>query len=67
MSAWQESKARNKKDIVEEVQKEGKQFIVQRLWTSVVLRGDVLKNDSGSCAVFTEQGSNASYMTAGKE
>ena len=26
----------------------------------VVLRGDIVKGDSGSCAVFTEQGSSAS-------
>ena len=32
----------------------------------VVLRGDMVKNDSGSCAVFTEQGSSASQMTAAK-
>ena len=30
----------------------------------VVLRGDVVKDDSGSYAVFTEQGSSASQMTA---
>ena len=30
----------------------------------VVLRGDIMKDDSGSCAVFTEQGSSASQMTA---
>ena len=30
----------------------------------VVLRGDVVKDDSGSHAVFTEQGSSASQMTA---
>ena len=30
----------------------------------VVLRGDILKDDSGSYAVFTEQGSSASQMTA---
>ena len=30
----------------------------------VVLRGDIVKDDSGSCAVFTEQGSSASQMTA---
>ena len=28
----------------------------------VVLRGDIAKDDSGSCAVFTEQGSSASQM-----
>ena len=32
----------------------------------VVLRGDSVKDDSGSCAVFTEQGSSASQMTAAK-
>ena len=30
----------------------------------VVLRGDFVKDDSGSYAVFTEQGSSASQMTA---
>ena len=30
----------------------------------VVLRGDTAKDDSGSYAVFTEQGSSASHMTA---
>ena len=32
----------------------------------VVLRGDFVKDDSGSCAVFTEQGSSESQMTAAK-
>ena len=32
----------------------------------VVLRGDTVKNESGSYAVFTEQGSSASQMTAAK-
>ena len=32
----------------------------------VVLRGDSVKDDSGSCAVFTQQGSSASQMTAAK-
>ena len=32
----------------------------------VVLRGDIVKDDPGSCAVFTEQGSSASQMTAAK-
>ena len=32
----------------------------------VVLRGDIVQDDSGSCAVFTEQGSSASQMTAAK-
>ena len=32
----------------------------------VVFRGDIVKDDSGSHAVFTEQGSSASQMTAAK-
>ena len=32
----------------------------------IVLRGDIEKDDSGSYAVFTEQGSSASQMTAAK-
>ena len=32
----------------------------------VVLRGDIVKDDSGFYAVFTEQGSSASQMTAAK-
>ena len=32
----------------------------------VVLRGDIVDDDSGSYAVFTEQGSSASQMTAAK-
>ena len=32
----------------------------------VVLRGDNVKDDSGAYAVFTEQGSSASQMTAAK-
>ena len=32
----------------------------------VVLRGDIVKDDSGSNAVFTEQGSSASQMTVAK-
>ena len=32
----------------------------------VVLRGDIVKDKSGSYAVFTEQGSSASQMTAAK-
>ena len=32
----------------------------------VVLRSDIVKGDSGSYAVFTEQGSSESQMTAAK-
>ena len=33
----------------------------------VVFRGDIVKDDSGAYAVFTEQGSSASQMTAAKD
>ena len=32
----------------------------------VVIRGDIVKDDSGSCVVFAEQGSSASHLTAAK-
>ena len=38
----------------------------QKYKGGVVLRGDIVKDDSGSYAVFTEQGSSASEMTAAK-
>ena len=38
----------------------------QKYKVRVVLRGDIVKDDSGSYAVFTEQGSSASQMTAAK-
>ena len=38
----------------------------QKYKGQVVLRGDIVKDDSGSFAVFTEQGSSASQMTAAK-
>ena len=38
----------------------------QKFKGRVVFRGDIVKNDSGSCAVCTEQGSSASQMTAAK-
>ena len=38
----------------------------QKYKCRVVLRGDIVKDDSGSYAVFTEQGSSASQRTAAK-
>ena len=32
----------------------------------VVLRGDIVKDDSGACAAFTEEGSSTAQMTAAK-
>ena len=39
---------------------------LQKYKGRVVFRGDIVKDDSGSHAVFTEQGSSASQMTAAK-
>ena len=39
---------------------------LQKYIGRVVLRGDVVKDNSGAYAVFTEQGSSASQMTAAK-
>ena len=38
----------------------------QKYTGRVILRGDIVKDDSGSLAVFNEQGSSASQMTAAK-
>ena len=38
----------------------------QKLKGRVVLRGDIVKDDSGSYEVFTEQGSSTAQMTAAK-
>ena len=38
----------------------------QKYKGGVVLRGDIVKDDSGSYAIFTEQGSSASQRTAAK-
>ena len=38
----------------------------QKYKGGVVLQGDIVKDDSGSYEVFTEQGSSASQMTAAK-
>ena len=42
------------------------ELLYQKYKGQVVFRGDIVKNDSGSYAVFTEQGSLASQMTAAK-
>ena len=39
---------------------------LQKYKGRVVLRGDIVRDDSGAYAVFTEQGSSASQMTAAK-
>ena len=37
---------------------------LQKYKGRVALRGDIVKDDSGACAVFTEQDSSASQMAA---
>ena len=84
ISAWNLTKVRSKKKVIDEARKSG--AIVhfaslmdichlknaeleakhQKYKGRVVLRGDIVKDNSGSYAVFTEQGSSASQMTAAK-
>ena len=83
-SAWNLTKVRNKKEVIDEARTSGAKAHFaslvdichlknaeleakhQKYKGRVVLRGDIVKDDSGSCAVFTEQGSSASQMTAAK-
>ena len=82
--AWQLTKVRNKKEVIEEAKNKGRkvhfasfmdlcllensemELQYQKYKGRVVLRGDIVKDNSGSYAVFTEQGSSASQMTAAK-
>ena len=82
--AWQETKVRNKKEVIDEARSKGRkvQFATlmdlchlenseleapyQKYKGRVVLRFDIVKDDSGSCTVFAEQRSLASQMTAAK-
>ena len=84
ISAWNLTKVRSKKEVIDEARTKGAKvhfaslmdiFHVknaeletkhQKYKGRVVLRGHILKDDSGAYAVFTEQGSSASQMTAAK-
>ena len=84
ISAWNLTKVKSKKDVIEEARMSGATVHFaslmdichlknaeleakhQKYKGRVVLRGDIVKDDSGSYAVFTEQGSSASQMTAAK-
>ena len=84
ISAWNLTKVRSKKEVIDEARTKGAKVHFawlmdichlknaeleakhQKYKGRVVLRGDIVKNDSGSHAVFTEQGSSASQMTAAK-
>ena len=83
-SAWNLTKVRSKKEVIDEARTKGAKVHFaslmdichlknaeleakhQKYKGRVVLRGDIVKDDSGSCAVFTEQRSSASQMTAAK-
>ena len=80
--AWQLTKGRNKKEVIDEARNEWRKVhfaslmdlchlknselepLFQKYKGRVALRGDSVKDDSGSYAVFAEQGSSASQMTA---
>ena len=84
ISAWNLTKVRSKKEVIDEARMTGAKVHFASLMDichlknaeleakqkkykgPVVLRGDIVKDDSGSYAVFTEQGSSASQMTAAK-
>ena len=84
ISAWNLTKVRSKKELIDEARTSGATVLFaslmdichlknaeleakhQKYKGRVVLRGDIVKDDSGSYAVFTEQGSSASQMTAAK-
>ena len=83
-SAWNLTKVRSKKEVIDEARTSGATVHFaslmdicqlknaeleakrQKCKGRVVLRGGIVKDDSGSYAVFTEQGSSASQMTAAK-
>ena len=84
ISAWNLTKVRSKKEVIDEARTSGAKVHFaslmdlchlknaeldakhQKYKGRVVLRGDIVKDDSGSYAVSTEQGSSASQMTAAK-
>ena len=84
ISAWNLTKVRSKKELIDEASTKGAKVHFASLMDTchlknaeleakhqkyngrVVLRGDIVKDDSGSYAVFTEQGSSTSQMTAAK-
>ena len=84
ISAWNLTKVRSKKEVIDEARTSGAKVHFaslmdichvynpeleakhQKCKGRVALRGDIVKDDSGSYAVFTEQGSSASQMTAAK-
>ena len=84
ISAWNLTKVKSKKEVIDEARTSGATVHFaslmdichlknaeleakhQKYKGRVVLRGDIVKDNFGSYAVFTEQGSSASQMTAAK-
>ena len=84
ISAWDLTKVRSKKEVIDEARTKGAKVHFaslldichlknteleaehQKYKGRFVLQGDIVKDDSGSYAVFTEQGFSASQMTAAK-
>ena len=80
ISAWNLTKVRSKKEVIDEARTKGIKVHCallmdichlknaeleakhQKYKGRVVLRGDIVKDNSGSYAVFTEQGSSASQI-----
>ena len=83
-SAWNLTKVKSKKTVIDEARTSGAKVHFASLMDichlkfaeleakhpkykgRVVLRGDIVKDDAGSYAVFTEEGSSAAQMTAAK-
>ena len=75
--AWDKTKVRNKSDVIDEARKVHFVSLMdlchfknaeletkhQKYKGQVVLRGDIVKDDSGSYAVFTEPGSQKSWIS----
>ena len=84
ISAWNLTKVKSKKQVIDEARTAGATVHFaslmdichlknaeleakhQKYKGRAVLRGDIVKDNSGFYAVFTEQGSSASQMTAAK-
>ena len=84
ISAWNLTKVRSKKEVIDEARTKGAEVHFaslmdighlknaeleakhQKYKGRVLFRGDIVKDDSGSNAVFIEQGSSAFQMTAAK-
>ena len=76
ISAWNLTKVRSEKEVIDEARTSGAKVHFASLMDICHLknaelktkhqRGDIVKDDAGSYAVFTEQGSSASQMTAAK-